>query len=423
MIFWIFFAVFLLILVLFKVYIIWGFHQAFRSKIPTIVFGIFSIGTLAAGVVTMFIAFGNGIIGMKFWQNFTIALMVSVLMCEILLAVFFFTDDVAQFGTWVYKRFFKKQSEPAPETAEKTAPHQQDKSRRRFLKMAGIGLASLPFASFLWGITKGKYNFKVFEKELAFADLPDAFDGFKFVQFSDLHSGGFDSFEDVKRGIGLIQEQNPDMILFTGDLVNDLEAEVIPYKPMLSALHAPMGKYSVLGNHDYPQDPQLFPDEASGEKNLAAIKVHHKEMGFGLLNNANVLLTKGDQSIRLIGVENWGNGFIQKGDLDKAIEGTQDDEFSILMSHDPTHWEEVVLKHNKHIHLTLAGHTHGMQMGIELFGLQWSPVQYLYKRWAGLYKELGQYIYVNRGFGFMAFAGRVGIPPEITVITLKKATA
>ena len=282
-------------------------------------------------------------------------------------------------------------------------------------------MVSLPFLSFLNGITRGKYNFRIFREELLYPDLPEAFDGLKIVQFSDLHSGGFDDYEAVKRGIGMIQEQNPDLILFTGDLVNDLEAEVLPYKSLLTDLNAPLGKFSVLGNHDYPQDPQLFPDEASGQKNLEAIKVHHADMGFQLLNNSNVALQKGNESIRLIGVENWGNGFIQKGDLDQAIQGSSDDEFSILMSHDPTHWEEKVLKHDKHIHLTLSGHTHGMQMGIELWGLQWSPVQYVYQYWAGLYKELGQYLYVNRGFGFMAFAGRVGIPPEVTVLTLRRA--
>ena len=284
-----------------------------------------------------------------------------------------------------------------------------------------MGFSLLPFSSFLYGITKGKYNFKVYNQKLFFQDLPSAFDGFRIVQFSDLHSGGFDSYEDVKHGFDLIQAQGADLILFTGDLVNDLADEILPYKALLKGLSAPFGKYSVLGNHDYPEDEELFPDETSKSKNFAAVQQHQADAGFHLLNNANVKLEKKQAAIRLIGVENWGNSFIKEGDLDKAIEGCASDEFSILMSHDPTHWEEVVLKHPKHIHLTLSGHTHGMQMGIEAMGIKWSPIQYFYNRWAGLYQELNQYLYVNRGFGFMAFAGRVGIPPEITVFTLKKS--
>ena len=202
-------------------------------------------------------------------------------------------------------------------------------------------------------------------------------------------------------------------------MVNDLEAEILPYKSILKNLKAPYGKFSVLGNHDYPQDKDLFESEEAAKLNFEAIKKHHNDIEFRLLNNASVKIEKGNQYIRLIGVENWGNGFVKEGDIDKAIENCKENEFSILMSHDPTHWEEKVLSHKKHIDLTLSGHTHGAQIGIELLGRKWSPVQYFYKRWAGLYKELGQYLYVNRGFGFIAFAGRVGIPPEITVLTLK----
>ena len=408
--FWISLIIMVTLLTLFKAYMTRGVKHAVRKKAVTWAYGIFSIGSLLLGILTMIFAFREGIIGMKFWQNFTIALMCSVIICETIVLIFFVADDVLMFGGWIKRKLTKEK-----------AAHTPDPSRRRFVKLGGFSLMSLPFASFLYGITRGKYNFKVIEQELAYADLPDAFDGFRFVQFSDLHTGGFDSMEDVVRGLNLIQEQKPELILFTGDLVNSRSAEVLPYKDLLKKLAAPMGKFSVLGNHDYPHNSEEFRDKEEGKRNFAEIQQYHADMGFQLLNNANVKLEKNGEHIRLIGVENWGKGFVQEGDLDLAVEGCDDKEFSILMSHDPTHWEEKVLKHPKHFHLTLSGHTHGMQMGIEMMGIKWSPVQYLYERWAGLYEELNQKLYVNRGFGFMAFAGRVGVPPEITVFTLKKA--
>ncbi len=403
--FWLSLLGLVILLLVVKAYLIKGVYQATDSRKGTWIYGVFSIGTLLIGVPTMIAAFSDGMVGLMFWENFPIALMISVVLCEVLLLAFFVIADILE--------IVKSIGQQKNETTEPV------KTRRRFLKQVGIGITALPFASFLYGITKGKYNFKVIEEVLSFKDLPKAFDGFKIVQFSDLHSGGFDSFEDVKRGMELIQAQNADLILFTGDLVNDLEAEIIPYKPLLKALNAPFGKYAVLGNHDYPIDKDLFPTEEAAQQNFSAIHQHHEDTNFHLMNNSNVKLEKDGTFIRLIGVENWGHSFIKEGDLDKAIQDCTDDEFSILMSHDPTHWDDVVLKHPKHIHLTLAGHTHGSQLGLELLGIKWSPIQYFYKRWAGLYQSLNQYLYVNRGFGFIGFAGRVGIPPEITVFTLK----
>ncbi|MFM2386396.1 MAG: hypothetical protein RL660_1153 [Bacteroidota bacterium] len=367
-----------------------------------------SIASLLLGVICMATIFPNGIKGMSTTTNFAIALMVSVLVCEILLLLFFAVDDLYAYLRTSFggARQHKINSD-------------QIISRSTFIKNVGLALVAIPFASFIYGITKGKYNFKLLSNTLFFADLPKEFDGFKIVQFSDLHAGGFDSLEDVKRGFDLIQAQNADLILFTGDLVNDIAEEILPYLHLLKDLHAPFGKYSILGNHDYSEDDGLFPTEEAKLKNGTAIEQYHKASGFTLLNNDNVKIEKANSFIRLIGTENWGNGFIKKGNLDAAIKNCDKNEFSILMSHDPTHWEKVVIKHDKHIHLTLAGHTHGMQMGIEAFGIKWSPIQYAYKYWAGLYKELNQYLYVNRGFGFMAFAGRIGVYPEITTFTLR----
>lgn len=405
--FWFLFTVALLGILVFKGYISRGIYQATISKTTQLWYSLFSVGTFTVGIIALVRTFPNGIIGLSTSTNFVIALMLSVLICEFILGLFFMTDDLLLFFKWL-----------SDKKSSSIAINVDANSRRRFLKTTGLAFSSIPFGGFLYGITKGKYNFKVFNQTLAFSDLPKAFDGFKIVQFSDLHAGGFDSYEAVKRGFDLIQAQQADLILFTGDLVNDLAEEIIPYKKLLENLHAPFGKYAVLGNHDYSEDDGLFPDEAAKAKNFIAIQQHQKDAGFQLLNNANVKLEKDDVFIRLLGVENWGNSFIKEGDLDKAIENCEENEFSILMSHDPTHWEKVVLKHSKHIHLTLSGHTHGAQMGIESLGIKWSPIQYFYKYWAGLYQELNQYLYVNRGFGFMGFAGRIGILPEITVFTL-----
>ena len=406
--FWFFFTVVLIGTLTFKGYISRGVYQATVSKTSQFYYTFFSVGTFILGIITLVRTFPNGIIGLTTVQNFTIALMFSVVICEFILSLFFIGDDLFLLFDWV--------GENKVNTIENDVGRNP---RRRFLKTTGLILSCIPFTSFLYGITKGKYNFKIFEQTLIFSDLPKAFDEFKVVQFSDLHSGGFDSYEDVKRGFDLIQAQEADLILFTGDLVNDLAAEIIPYKNLLKNLHAPFGKYSVLGNHDYSEDDGLFPNKTSKLENFKAIQQHQKDAGFQLLNNANTKIEKENDFIRLIGVENWGNGFIKKGDLDKAIENCGKNEFSILMSHDPTHWEKIVLKHPKHIHLTLAGHTHGAQIGIESLGIKWSPVQYIYKYWGGLYRELHQYLYVNRGFGFMGFAGRIGIAPEITTFILK----
>ncbi|WP_422859668.1 metallophosphoesterase [Flagellimonas sp. S174] len=407
--FWL--VVFLIVIValLFKSYMFRGVRQALTSPIWAIVYATISIGSMLVGVITTIFAFSDGMIGLTFLENFAIAFMLTILCCEFFLFIFFLFDDAIILGGY----FQKKASLKKPQNDS------SDKSRRRFVKTLGLGLTALPFSSFLYGITKGKYNFNLVELTLTFKNLPKEFNGFRIAQFSDFHAGSFDSFEKVKEGLALLQKQNADLILFTGDLVNDLEAEVLPYKSILKNLEAPFGKFSVLGNHDYSQDIDLFESKEAAQANFEAIKKHYHDVNFQLLNNDSVKIEKENQHIRLIGVENWGKGFVKEGDIDKAIANCKENEFSILMSHDPTHWEEKVLPHKKHIDITLSGHTHGTQVGIEMLGIKWSPIQYLYKRWAGLYKELGQYLYVNRGFGFIAFAGRVGIPPEITVLTLK----
>jgi len=296
-------------------------------------------------------------------------------------------------------------------------------SRRKFISQIALALAAIPFAGILHGIFKGKYNYRVIKKTLFFPDLPDAFDGFRISQISDVHSGSFDNAEKIAYGIDLINQQESDVILFTGDLVNDRADEMDPWKEIFSRLKAPMGKYSILGNHDYG-DYTTWPSPEAKLANMQKLYRTHEEIGFDLLRNENRILEKGGESIRLVGVENWGKGFAQHGDLDKALAGTDENEFHILMSHDPSHFDEIVKDHPKKMSLTMSGHTHGMQFGIEIPGLiRWSPVKYRYPKWAGLYEEAGKYLYVNRGFGFLAFPGRVGIWPEITVLEFRKGEA
>jgi len=293
--------------------------------------------------------------------------------------------------------------------------------RRRFVSQVALAMAAIPFSSLLYGMTKGKYNFRVIKQTLFFPDLPQDFDGFTITQISDVHSGSFDDPEKINYAIDMINDQNADMILFTGDIVNTHAAEMHPWIDIFNRIQPhEYGKFSVLGNHDYGEYVE-WPSEAAKRQNFEDIKDLHRQIGFNLLLNEHTKIKKGNSELALVGVENWGKNFKQAGDLKKASEGLSKDDFKILMSHDPSHWEYEVKHDEKHYHLTLSGHTHGLQFGIEIPGIiQWSPVQYVYKQWAGLYENVGRYIYVNRGFGFHAYPGRVGIWPEITVFELKK---
>ncbi|MFN0290546.1 metallophosphoesterase [Pedobacter helvus] len=283
----------------------------------------------------------------------------------------------------------------------------------------GVLLSAVIIIAFVYGIVKGKYAYRVIRHTLYFDDLPDAFEGFKLVQISDVHAGSLKNPKAVQRGIDLINRQQADLFVFTGDLVNNKAEEIKPYIAHFSQIKAPFGQFSVLGNHDYG-DYVKWDSEAVKSENLDQLKKYHAEIGFRLLLDEHVELEKKGQKITLAGIENWGLGFGERGDLEKALQGSAKNEFKILLSHDPSHWEAQVKNHPSKIHLTLAGHTHGMQFGIEAFGLKWSPVQFRYKHWAGIKKENHRFLNVNRGFGFIGFSGRVGIWPEITVIELKK---
>lgn len=342
-------------------------------------------------------------------KSYAFGLLLAMLSFMLITIVFLFSEDIFRFLTAGYHKIFGG-------TKEFSLPQ-----RRRFLSTLAMGIAALPFSALLYGMVKGKYNFKVLKYNLEFDDLPDSFDGYQITQISDVHSGSFDNREKIEYAINLINKQKSDVLLFTGDMVNNTAEEMLPWKDLFSTLSAKDGKFSVLGNHDYG-DYVSWETEEAKSNNLTDLKNMQKEMGFDLLLNDSRYLQKGGDRIALIGVENWGRGGFKKaGDLKKAVSNIDRDDFKILMSHDPSHWEDQVLKDDYHYHLTLSGHTHGMQFGIEIPGwIKWSPAKWRYKYWAGVYEEMGQMINVNRGFGFLGYPGRVGIWPEITVITLKK---
>lgn len=285
-----------------------------------------------------------------------------------------------------------------------------------------LGIATVLFGFILFGITRGRHFYRLRRETLWFPDLPETFDGFTITQITDVHSGSFTNAAGVQKGLDLVNDQRSDIILFTGDLVNNRASEMEQWIPAFSELKAPLGKFSILGNHDYGDYIQ-WEHAAAKQANLERLKQIHAETGFRLLLNESLLLKKGDDSIALIGVENWGKGGFHKyGDLKKATAGIPEGTFRVLMSHDPSHWEGVTLQHDQRIHLTLSGHTHGMQFGIEFLGFRWSPIKYVYKQWAGLYHDEGRFLYVNRGFGFLGLKGRIGMWPEVAVITLRRST-
>lgn len=342
-------------------------------------------------------------------KSYAFGFLIAILTFNLVTIFFLFSEDLYRLFAGGYQRIFGS-------TREFSLPQ-----RRRFLSLIALGLASLPFGALLYGMYRGKYRFRVLNYDLEFKDLPEDFHNYTITQISDIHSGSFDNREKIEYGVSLINEQKSDVILFTGDMVNNKTSEMEPWADLFASLDAPDGKFSVLGNHDYG-DYISWDTEEEKARNLEKLKELQKQMGFDLLLNENRYLKKGGDQIALIGVENWGRGGFKKaGDLNKATRGINPGDFKILMSHDPSHWEDQVIHDDLHYHLTLSGHTHGMQFGIEIPGwIKWSPVKWRYKYWAGIYQELGQYINVNRGFGFLGYPGRVGIWPEITVIRLRK---
>lgn len=320
-------------------------------------------------------------------------------------------EDITRLGQFLFR---------AVTTQPSTLP-----GRRTFVSQIALGLAAIPFIGIIDGIWKGRYRYRVISHTLEFEDLPDEFDGFTIAQISDIHSGSFDNQEKVEYGVQMVNELGADAIMFTGDMVNNIATEAEPWIDTFKKLSGKNGVFSILGNHDYG-DYWRFPSAQAKVDNLNRLKEIHAEMGMDLLLNESRYFERGNERLYLAGVENWGlPPFPQYGDLQTALNGIPEDAFTILLSHDPSHFDAEVKQHSKKVHLTLSGHTHGMQFGIEIPGwIKWSPVKFKYPKWAGLYPEPdGQVLHVNRGFGFLAFPGRVGMWPEITHITLRKKLA
>ena len=402
---WIIFAIFYILLTLY------GF-QAIKTvtKHVWIHYFFIAIAVIVAGnFIYQFTATSEGRV-LSPIKSYAFGFLLSFMALNLVLVPILLAEDIIRGAMGLYDKLVTKEAFFAP-------------SRRKFVSQIALGLAAIPFASLLYGMYKGKYNFRVLNYTLHFEDLPAAFDGYRITQISDIHSGSFDNKEKIEYAIDLVNEQKSDVLLFTGDMVNNKASEMLPWKETFGKLKAKDGKFSVLGNHDYG-DYVDWPSDGDKAQNLEDLIALQKEIGFDVLLNESRYLEKDGERIALVGVENWGKGGFKKaGDLKKASEQIQANDFKILMSHDPSHWDEEVVNDAYHYHLTLSGHTHGMQFGIEIPGwIKWSPVKWRYKQWAGIYEALGQYINVNRGFGYLGYPGRVGIWPEITVIELKKGT-
>ena len=348
----------------------------------------------------------------KIFRNYVFAILIGLFLAKLIGSLFFVADDIRRGALVLMNKIFPLSG------AQYMGPEGQGIPRSTFLSWLGLGLGGTLFGTLLFGFGN-KYNYQVKKIKLSFKNLPGAFKGMRMVHISDIHSGSFQDIRAVNKGIDLILKQQPDLIVFTGDLVNDRATEMEPYQNSFGRLTAPLGVFSTLGNHDYGDYVQ-WPTAQAKIDNLEALKKVHANMGWRLLMNEHVVLEKNGEKIALLGIENWGAKarFPKYGKMDLAYPGTENIPFKILLSHDPSHWDAQILPEYPGIDLMLSGHTHGMQFGLENPYFKWSPVQWMYKQWAGLYEQGSQKLYVNRGYGFIGYPGRVGILPEITVIEL-----
>ena len=353
----------------------------------------------------------------KLFRNYIFAIIIGLFFAKLVASVFFLTDDLRRGSLFLLSKVL-------PDTGARFMDEGNAIPRSSFLSWIGLGIGTGLFGTLLYGFSN-KYNYQVKKIQLAFSTLPSAFKGLKIVHISDIHSGSFQDKIAVEHGVNMILQQKADLILFTGDLVNDRAEEMTDYMDVFSKLSAPMGVFSSLGNHDYG-DYVSWPTPEAKIENLESLKQVHAKLGWRLLMNEHVLLEKNKEQIAILGIENWGakGRFPKYGKMKEAYSGTEKIPFKILLSHDPSHWDAEVkpkypsITNYSDIDLMLAGHTHGMQFGLENPYFKWSPVKWMYKQWAGLYEDGNQKLYINRGYGFIGYPGRVGILPEITVIEL-----
>jgi hypothetical protein len=385
--------------------------QGVSPRTKSIIFTSYWVISLSIVILFIFLPFLNTERWPKNLRNYLFATIVGFFFAKLLASVFFLVDDLRRAIQWAVAKIFFRNTEGESQVNEGI-------SRSVFLSWLGIGIGGSLISSLVYGFSN-KYNYQIRRLPLSFPNLPPAFRGMRIVQISDIHSGSFDNKKSVEKGVQKILDLKPDLILFTGDLINDRATEMQGYEDVFSRLKAPMGVYSTLGNHDYG-DYVKWPSPEARELNLENLKKLQGEMGWRLLMNEHVVLEKEGQEIALIGIENWSAKarFPKHGKMWEAYPGAEKYPFKILMSHDPSHWDAEVRPKYGDIDLMLAGHTHGMQFGVEIPGFKWSPVKYVYDQWAGLYENGNQKLYVNRGYGFIGYPGRVGILPEITLIEL-----
>lgn len=406
-------SLFILVLILVDIYTFKGLKDLLKNvqwaSARKIFYILFWVLNLAFYVIWIYVFIGSRIPGADIPYQFVLTGFGTFLMFFVPKLIFITFVLINDIGHWIVG-LLKSPSSTSGEMI----------TRNEFLVWIGAFIAAIPLVSLGWGMLYGRFRFTVRREKLAFKNLPSDFNGLKVVQISDLHLGSFyENFEKVEAGLKMIRDLKPDLILFTGDLVNNTAKEAEPWIDVFRKLEAPLGKMSVLGNHDYG-DYSAWNSPAEKVANLDRLKAIHKEMGFDLLLNENRKITRNGKSITIAGVENWGlPPFPQHGNLGAALAGTDSSEFQLLMSHDPSHFDAEVTQQSE-VDLTLSGHTHGMQFGVELGNIKWSPVKYKYPKWAGRYQTDQQILYVNRGFGYIGYPGRVGIMPEITLFELEK---
>lgn len=347
-------------------------------------------------------------------RNLVLTALVALYFSKFFGIIFLFLDDVQRGVRWIAHFFYQGSS-------EQSLPGSKI-SRSEFLSKGAVIAASIPFGAMAYGVISGAHDYRIRRTTVKLPNLPKSFDGIRIAQVSDIHTGSFFNKTAVKGGVEMLMNEKPDLIFFTGDLVNNETEEVNEYINVFDKLKAPLGVYSVTGNHDYGDYNPKRSDRNWKVKNFNDLVAAHRQMGFRLLLNEHEIIEQNGEHLAIIGIENWGAGrFSKYGRLDKAHQGTDDAAVKLLLSHDPSHWDAQVRQDYQDIDLAFAGHTHGFQFGVELGSFKWSPSQYVYKQWAGLYQEGNQYLYVNRGFGYLGYPGRVGMPPEITIVELKRA--
>ncbi len=385
--------------------------QSCSPKMKLVIYSLYWGLTIFAIIgFLMFIYSSPEFLGRKV-RSYLFASIIGLFLAKLAALIFFLADDLRRGIQWLAGKLFFSDTEVEKMDSEGI-------SRSAFLSWLGIAAGTTIFGSLIYGFSN-KYKYQVRRVRLSYDNLPRSFKGLRIVHISDIHSGSFMNKKAVAHGVDQILNEKPDIILFTGDLVNDRAMEMEEYMDVFNKLKAPMGVYSTLGNHDYGDYVDWGSKEAKAQ-NLEDLKKVHAALGWRLLMNEHVALEKNNEQIALIGIENWSAKarFPKHGRMDLAYPGAEKYPFKILMSHDPSHWVAQVQPEYKDIDLMLSGHTHGMQFGVEIPGFKWSPVQYVYKEWAGLYEKEKQKLYVNRGFGFIGYPGRVGILAEITVLEL-----